>query len=254
MRLVVLGSGTTVPHPRRTSAAFWLETSGGNVLLDCAAASASRMAACGVDWPHLDTIWISHFHMDHCGGLGPLLTGLKHAEETKERTQTLNIVGAHGIAELLDRFSKVHDYKLLEQKFPVNVIEVDEREPFEIVSGVEAIAMSTDHRPESLGLHMRDGDQTFVYTSDTGFDEKIAAFANGVDMLAMECTFVKDKEDPKHLELAEAAFLLRKGKPKRALFTHLNHTWDGVNFEEEVRKFDFPCEVMEAMDGSVIEF
>src|SRR5947207_14337220 len=80
MQLVVLGSGSTVPHPRRTSSAFWLETSGGNILLDCAATAASQMAACDVDWPNLDAIWLSHFHMDHVGGLGPLLQGAKHSE------------------------------------------------------------------------------------------------------------------------------------------------------------------------------
>src|SRR6476469_3487367 len=105
MKLTVLGSGSTVPHPRRTSSAFWLETSGGNVLLDCSATAPSRMAACGVDWPNLDAIWISHFHMDHCGGLGPLLTGLKHAEETKKRTRPLTLTGPRGLRELLNNFS-----------------------------------------------------------------------------------------------------------------------------------------------------
>ena len=253
MKLTVLGSGTTVPHPRRTSAAFWLETSGGKILLDCSATAASRMAACGVAWPDLDTIWISHFHMDHCGGLGPLLTGLKHAEETKDRARPLTLAGPKGLRDLISNFSRVHDYRLLEQNFPVEVVEVEPLEAFDIVPGVEGVAMSTEHRPESLAIHIRDAQATFVYTSDTGFDEKIAAFASGADLLVMECTFLKEKEDPKHLELAEAMFLVRKGKPKRVILGHLNHTWDDVNFQEEVGKFDPPCEVIEAVDGLAFE-
>jgi len=27
------------------------------------------MAQERVDWPNLDVIWISHLHLDHCGGL-----------------------------------------------------------------------------------------------------------------------------------------------------------------------------------------
>jgi ribonuclease BN (tRNA processing enzyme) len=253
MKLTVLGSGTTVPHPRRTSAALWLETSGGRILLDCAATSAHRLAACGVDWPNLDAIWISHFHMDHCGGLGPLLTGLKHAEETKERARPLTIFGPVGIRELIDNFSGVHDYKLLEQKFPVSVVEVEELKPFEIAPNIEAVAMETPHRPESLAIHIRDSEKAFVYTSDTGFDEKTASLGNGVDLLAMECTFLKDKTDKKHLELAEAMFLVRKARPKKALFLHLNPGWDEVNFNEEVAKFDPPCEIIESMDGLVVQ-
>ena len=37
MQLVVLGSGTSVFHPRRASAGFWLQTTGGSILLDCSA-------------------------------------------------------------------------------------------------------------------------------------------------------------------------------------------------------------------------
>jgi len=118
MELTVLGSGSTVPHPRRTSSAIWLETAGGNILLDCSATAPSRMAACGVDWPNLDTIWISHFHMDHCGGLGPLLAGTKHSERMKERRKPLTIVAPAGIKELIQKFSDVNNYKLLEQPFP----------------------------------------------------------------------------------------------------------------------------------------
>ncbi len=44
MLLVVLGSGTSVPHPQRASAAFWLETDGGSMLLDCSADAMHRMA------------------------------------------------------------------------------------------------------------------------------------------------------------------------------------------------------------------
>ena len=82
MKLVVLGSGTSVPHPARASAAFWLETSSGSVLLDCSADATHRMAEEKVDWPNLDVIWISHLHLDHCGGLASFLFGLKWAPQT----------------------------------------------------------------------------------------------------------------------------------------------------------------------------
>src|SRR5258708_6270150 len=44
MKLMVLGSGTSVPHPHRAAPAFWLETDCGNILLDCAVDTAHRMA------------------------------------------------------------------------------------------------------------------------------------------------------------------------------------------------------------------
>lgn len=253
MKLVVLGSGSTVPHSKRTSAAFWLETSGGNILLDCSATAPSRMAACGVDWPNLDAIWVSHFHMDHCGGLGPLLAGTKHSERMKEREKPLRIFGPTGLKNLLGRLNDPNNYKLLEQPFPVELVEVDELAKFDIATDVEAVAMKTPHTDESHAIHIRDGETMIVYSADTGFDEKVAAFINRVDLAILECTFFKNKPVKKHLELAEAMHLIRKARPKRAMLTHFYPEWDEVSFVEEVKKFDPPCEVVEATDGAMIE-
>ncbi len=250
MKLVVLGSGSTVPHPTRTSAGFWLETSGGKLLLDCSASVASRMASNGLDWPNLDAIWISHFHLDHCGGLAPFLAGTKHSPEMKHRTKPLRIFGPVGLKGLIDGFSNVNNYRLLEQPFPVEVIEIEEQEKFEMLPGVEAVAMKTPHTDESHAIHIRDADDTtLVYSADTGFSEVIGAFANSVNLFILECTFIRDKPIQKHLELAEAMFLIRKAHPKRAMLTHFYPEWDDVDFEAEVAKFDPMCEVVEAKDG-----
>lgn len=253
MKLTVLGSGSTVPHPRRTSSAYWLETSGGNLLLDCSATAPSRASACGVDWPNLDAIWISHFHMDHCGGIGPLLAGAKHATQTKTRTQPLRIFGPAGLRDLVDRMSDVHDYRLLKQSFPVEIVEIGELEKFEILPGVEAVGMKTLHTDESHAIHIRDGETTLVYSADTGFDKRLSAFGRNVDLLILECTFIRDKPVEKHLELAEAMFLINKAKPKRAMLTHFYPEWDGVNFAEEVEQHSRMCEVVEAVDGLELE-
>src|SRR5437762_12143552 len=121
MKVTVLGSGSTIPHPKRSSAGFWLETALGKLLLDCSAAMPLRMAQEKLDWPNLDAIWISHFHMDHCGGLGPLLAGTKHAPEMKTREKPLRIFGPEGLEYLIDRFSEVNNYRLREQPFPVEI-------------------------------------------------------------------------------------------------------------------------------------
>lgn len=253
MKLVVLGSGSTVPNQRRTSSAYWLETSGGNLLLDCSATAASRMAACGVDWPTLDAIWISHFHMDHCGGLGPLLAGFKHAPEMRSRKKALRIFGPPGLRALVDRMSDVYDYRLLKQTFPVEVIEISELKEFAVLPGVEAVALDTLHTDESHAIHIRDAETTLVYSADTGFDKRLVAFGRGVDLLILECTFLSDKPVEKHLELAEAMFLINAAKPKRAMLTHFYPEWDDVNFDEEIARFDPVCDVIEAVDGLEIE-
>jgi len=211
------------------------------------------MAEIGVDWPNLDAIWISHFHMDHVGGLGPLLAGTKHAPQMQERQKPLTIYGPVGFEKLFDGISSVRDYKLREQPFPVNVIEITTMEKFEIVAGVEAVAMSTEHTPESHAIHIRDGETTVVYSADTGFDGKLAALATNVDLMLLECAFVHQKPNKKHLILSEAIHLIRKAKPRRAMLTHFYPEWDDVDFEKEVELLSPMCEVIQAEDGLTLQ-
>ena len=250
MKLVVLGSGSTVPHPKRASSGFWLETSGGTLLLDCSAPIPLRMAQEGLDWPNLDAIWISHFHLDHCGGLAPFLAGTKHSASMKERKKPLRIFGPNGLKRLIAKFDEVNNYRLLEQPFPVEIIEIEEKQKFEILPGVDAVALKTPHTIESQAIRIRDvDDRTLVYSADTGFDQAVATFANRVDLFILECTFFRDKPVQKHLELSEALSLIRLAQPKRAMLTHFYPEWDDVDFAVEVAKFDPICEVLEATDG-----
>ena len=249
MELTVLGSGTAVPHPLRSSAGFWLETPSGTLLLDIAASVPHRMAQERLDWPNLDAIWISHFHIDHCAGIAPFLFATRGAPETSKRVKPLRIFGAAGLRDLIKAFDDIAKGKLLDQPFPLEIIEIEPLQKFQILDGVEAVACVTPHTPDSHALHLREGETTLVYTADTGFDETLSTFARRVDLLVIESSFVKDKSTDKHLELAEAIQLIRRAEPKRAMLTHFYAEWDEVNFAEEVHKLSPGCEVIEAVDG-----
>lgn len=211
------------------------------------------MAVCGVDWPELDAIWVSHFHMDHVGGLGPLFAGTKHAPELQHRRKPMTIYGPVGIGRIFDGISSARDYKLREQPFPLSVVEFDAGERFEIVSGVTAVAMKTPHTPESHAVRITDGGSSVMYSADTGFDDKVANFGAGVDLMILECSFVRDKPNKKHLVLTEAIDLINKAKPQHAMLTHFYPEWDDVDFGEEVSRLSPCCEVDQAEDGLAIE-
>lgn len=250
MKFIVLGSGTSVPHAQRSSSGFWLETENGSVLLDCAASVVHRMAQENLDWANLDAVWISHFHLDHVGGLAPYLFGIKHAPDAQNRSKPLRIFGAQGLRELLEKFDAANDYKLFKQKFPVEITEVEPLKTFEILPETEAVALDTPHTGESLAIRIEDKNgKTVVYSADTGFTNEIGTLAGGADLLVLECSFFKDKPIETHLELSEAMYLIRYAKPKKVLLTHFYSEWDAVDFEAEVKKFSPPCEVIESRDG-----
>jgi ribonuclease BN (tRNA processing enzyme) len=254
MKFIVLGSGSAVPHPQRSSSGYWLETAKGTILLDCSASAIHRMAQENLDWAQLDAVWISHFHLNHAGGLAPFLFGTRNAPKMKEREKPLKIFGAKGLRKLLDAFDKVNNYKLFKQPFPVEIVEVEPLEKFEILPETEADALKTPHTNESLSIRIKHDEKTLVYSGDTGFEKILRTFAKRADLLVLECSFFKNKTTEKHLELAEAMFIIRHAKPKRAVLTHFYADWDDVDFQKEVAKFAPACEVIEARDGLRIDF
>lgn len=248
MKLVVLGSGSSVPHKSRGSSAYWLETGSGSILLDCSASSIGRMAELGLDWAGLDAIWISHFHLDHIGGLFPFLFATKYAPETSSRTKPLTVFGPKGLSKLFAEIDGSNNYRLLAQPFPVSFAEVEPLEEFELLPGVTGVGFDTPHTRESLAILITDSaGSSMVYTSDTGFTKALAAFAREVDLFLLECSFVKDKPAESHIELAEAKYLIRHARPKRAMLTHFYPEWDDVDFAGTVGE-----EILEAKDGRVI--
>lgn len=254
MKLVVLGSGTSVPHPQRASAAHWLETRGGStLLLDMGASSVLRMAQEKLDWVNLDAIWVSHFHLDHLGGLFPFLFGTKYAPDTQARRKPLNVYGPRGLKKLFRAFDRAGDYNLLKQPFPIEIREVDPRAAFEMLPGLRAEAFSTPHTSESLALKLTDEDDaSLVFTSDTGYTDALAVFAREVSLFLMECSFFRDKPVELHLELGEAMRLAESSGARRVMLSHLYPQWDGVDLVAEAKKL-WDGETIEARDGLRLE-
>jgi ribonuclease BN (tRNA processing enzyme) len=253
MKLEVLGSGTSVPHAQRCSPAFWLETVNGSVLLDVSADAPHQMARQGLDWPNVDSIWVSHFHLDHMAGLFPLLFSLKHAPQTQMRRKVLRIFGGQGMRERVTALDSAGNYGLFEQNFVIDFEEIEPGGNFEIVPDVQATTFATPHTKESMALRLLEqGAKSFVYTSDTGFSDDLVNFAAGVDLLLLECSFRRDKPVQTHLELSEAMRLATACAPRKLVLTHLYPEWDQVDLVAEAKRF-YAGETVEATDGLILE-
>lgn len=253
MKLVVLGSGTSVPHASRAASGYWLETESGQALLDISADAPHRMAQEQLDWARLDAIWISHFHLDHFGGLPSFLFGTRWAPQTQQRTEPLHIYGPVGFIKIIEAVDQANGYRLLEQPFPLKLEEVEPGNEFELLPGLKSVTFATPHTRESLAIRLQDKyGRVLVYTSDTGYSAELAQFAKDVDILLMECSFRKNKPMNTHLELVDAMQLARECQPRRVVLTHLYAEWDGIDLASEARKH-WSGETIAAFDGLRLE-
>ena len=255
MQLVVLGSGTSVPHPQRSSAAFWLESANGSMLLDCSADATHRMAEEDLDWPNLDAIWISHLHLDHCGGLASLLFGMKHSPQTQSRRKPLKIFSCAGIERFLKAIDESNDYGLFKLHFPVEIRELSDPDQsgFSPFAEIRCETFKTPHTRESLAIRLTNSDnKTLVYSADTGYSEELAVFARSVDLFILESSFYRTKPVQTHLVLAEAMRIAKIAEPRKLLLTHLYPEWDGIDIEAKAREL-WDGETIAASDGLRIE-
>ena len=219
------------------------------MLLDAGADAPHRMAEEALDWPGLDIVWISHYHWDHFAGLPALLFGMKWAPQTQNRTAKLTILGGGGLRQTLEQINAANTFKLLDQRFPVEITEINGEDEIRLTGNVSARAMRTPHTKESLALRLTDIDgKTLVYTSDTGFTEELIPFCTGADLLLLECSFRQNKPLERHLELADAMRIAATCAPENLILTHLYPEWDQFNVVEEAKRI-WHGEAIEATDG-----
>jgi ribonuclease BN (tRNA processing enzyme) len=192
------------------------------------------MAQEGCDWANLDAIWISHFHLDHCGGLAPFLFGTKYAAETQSRTKPIRIYGPPGLAKLIATFDSACDYGILDQPFPTEIIEIEAGKEFDILDGVRAKTFSTPHTDESCAIRISDAAGSLAFSADTGYSTNLGVFARGVDLLLIECSFIADKPVQMHLNPSDVEQIARFAKPKKIVLTHLYPEWDGQAAPDEI--------------------
>ncbi len=115
MRLVVLGSGGSLPTRDTLPAGFAFKY-GGVFLFDCPEAAQVQLLKYGVGFA-IDAIFLSHLHADHFLGI----MGLTQSMGLMGRTQELKVFGPKGTKEFL---SKLFSLRHLKPTFPVAIKDV----------------------------------------------------------------------------------------------------------------------------------
>ena len=114
-RVVILGSGASLPTLQRQASAVALQRHGEIFLLDCGEGTQLQWRRAGLRFGKLKAICISHLHGDHVNGL----VGLLQTLSLNNRTEPLVLCGPVGLREYLRALRQAQGVRLgfpLEQR------------------------------------------------------------------------------------------------------------------------------------------
>src|SRR5207249_2200832 len=75
LEITFLGIGAADAYHTFSSTSLLLRFGQETMLVDCGPDTPRRLLACGLSFSDITTIWITHRHLDHCGGVAAFMFG-----------------------------------------------------------------------------------------------------------------------------------------------------------------------------------
>lgn len=244
MDLRFIGTGDAFGSGGRLNTCFHVVGRTVNFLIDIGASSLIGMKAQGITRNDIQTVFVTHFHADHFGGV-PFF--MLDAQFFSHRTQPLTIAGPVGLSKWYERvmetaFPGSYGTK---PKFDLRLIELPAGHQADIGGvGVEVFqAVHGNPGGPFLMYRLTAEGRTITYTGDTEWTEDLVAAGLDADLLVAEAYFY-DKKVKLHLDFDSLQTNLARIHPKRTILTHMSDDMLG-------RLEGLPYET--AHDGLVIE-
>lgn len=247
MRLTILGSGTVVPDGARNSSGYFVESSDARIMMDCGAGTVPALARYALPWERMTHLFISHFHVDHCGELASLFFAFNHGMRSK-RTEALTVIGPHGLDRLMNSLKEAYGANLFEPKFPVSLQMVAPGERVNLTADCSLSVTKTPHTKESLAVRIESRASAICYTGDTDYSEEVARFFDKASLMISECSFRERREGIAHVSVRDVARMASLADVARLVVTHFYFDVNEQELKQELQK-DFSGEVVIGRDG-----
>jgi ribonuclease BN (tRNA processing enzyme) len=242
VRLTTVGTGTAAPVAGRVQAGHLVESGDVRMLLDCGSGVSFRLPSLGIDWRTITHVALTHFHADHVLDVPTLLTAWRHGM-LPPRTAPLEIIGPPGTAALIERMTEALGVRWREYGFPVAIREMQHGERFTIDDDFQLESRSVPHTPESVAYLIEGASRRIVYTGDTGYDEGLARWAVGCDVLLCECSLPSSMAIPTHLTPEQVGAIAKIAAPRLLAVTHMYPPLENV---------DIPAVIAAQHEGPVV--
>lgn len=246
MRLTIIGCGDAFGAGGSLQTSFHVRSEPSTFLIDCGASSLIGMRRLGLEPNDIDTVFVTHLHGDHFGGLPWLLID---AQYLSKRRRPLIVTGPKGIKARFVTAAEALYPGITTAKpgFELTFVEYEERKPLE-VSGVTVIPFEVRHPsgapPYALRFELEG--KVLAFTGDTGWVDTLFQVARGADLFISEC-FQYDVTLPIHLDYTTIDANYQGLGAKRVLLTHM-----GEAMLSKAGKVD-PSRYLIAEDGMTLD-
>ncbi len=246
MRLAFLGTGSAMPTGDRAQSGLLLADGDDRLLVDCGSGVLGSLARTEAGYEAVDTVLLTHHHLDHVADLLPLLKARWLAGE-----EHLSVAGPPGTTALLADLLDVHDY--LRGRVDLTLRDLDG--PFSL-AGFEGDRFEGRHSMRSFAYRLTAGDATVAVSGDTEPFPELVEFCDGADVLVHDCSFPDDVDVSNHPTPSGLGDALAAADPSlgRVYLTHLYPHTEGRH-EEMLDSIGerYGDDVRVARDGLTVE-
>jgi ribonuclease BN (tRNA processing enzyme) len=219
VRLNVIGSSPAWPNPGSAHSGYLVEGPE-RLLLDCGPGVLGRLREVE-DWPSIDAIAITHFHLDHWGDLVPWVWGSFYLASNRPVPRPQLWVQPGGRDFLVGLGERLGFPDMFERAF----------ELAEYTPGVAFSSGSLSVTPvrvphyklQTYAFRVENSRRVLAYSGDSAPCGELVEAARDADLFVCEATLLRaelDGEPRGHLSLDEAIDAFEESRARRLLLTH----------------------------------
>lgn len=253
MKVTILGSGTCVPSLERRPCSILVQIGTYHILVDAGPGTMGQLLKTGTQINDLDMILLSHFHLDHCAEVAPLLFALKYSG--LERKKDLILAGGDGLHQFYQGLNQVYDQSIDMGDVHFSLMELGPHGRVDPDNGrlpVDIEFTRVIHKNESRAYRFTDSEGfSLVYSGDTDVCDDLVQLAKGADTLICESSFPDELKVSGHLTPCLAGEIAAKAGVKNLVLTHFYPECKGHDLVAECKK-TFSGKVVQAQDLMIL--
>ncbi len=222
MKLIVLGSGTLVPHVRRGAPGYVVSGDGSPELLlfDSGSGTLQRAARAGLDWRAVNHIFYTHYHPDHTLDLVSFLFAANYAPPAP-RTRPLTVYGPEGLENFYGHLVSAWP-SIAPRRYDLDLRVLSHGAELRIKGGWRVNCMAMDHGESGgLGYRVERSGRVLALSGDTQYCENLVRLARGANLLVCECSSDEANRVEGHMTPAQLARAATESETKKVLITHV---------------------------------